>query len=582
MRVMMENKSTVEELETSCHSAEPESLSLDLESSSESALEPTEYSKSSRNCTTTTRRITENRIRNRHRQQNNQTNSLLIPSQSIHHDVPLSNISSPSKHKVHNKTIINNNYNQKRTKKSQQNKKTKKEKKKHGLQMTGDYPDIHWRAIPMEHLREHPLFIPLPIPDQITHLKYLEDVRYFRQDSWQWDALHSGRCTTSQVAPALGFLEPMAAKALGIPRSLQKGCMGAFHRFKKPALTTLKEMNNVLIEAKRGNSISTHIDKTSHTPNHDVRLDAKTSIIHEGQQNMGKDDKIWTTNTSHKFPFKAKYIPQISKKMQGEKFKKLLSIDPQLEKSPMAIRMGWGNAQEATAILTALNYLSKTHPGVRIREVGMCGAGLEFNATVGNHELLVGASPDAVIEYANGTLEALEVKNHCPFVPMSWFVPRKRRSSLKLKNNDDAFFIREMPLTSSVPPLYLPQLMMEMMCLGPQCKSAIMVRQTATNGAMILRLNRDKEWIDEMMYWLKRFVTDYVNEDKPPPDNFFWNCNTPEISKNDDELRYRSFVKRTKELADGVEFVDHVGHSAIQRVLSDSKNTLPLFLDQKL
>ena len=44
----------------------------------------------------------------------------------------------------------------------------------------------------MEHLREHPKFIPLPKPETIQQINNIEDVRKFRQDSWQWDALHAG------------------------------------------------------------------------------------------------------------------------------------------------------------------------------------------------------------------------------------------------------------------------------------------------------------------------------------------------------------------------------------------------------
>ena len=78
-------------------------------------------------------------------------------------------------------------------------------------QRTGDLPDVHWRSIPMSHLRSHPNFQPLPPPSQISNLPTKEHVRYFRQDSWQWDYLHRGRCTTSQTAAALGFLESKAA-----------------------------------------------------------------------------------------------------------------------------------------------------------------------------------------------------------------------------------------------------------------------------------------------------------------------------------------------------------------------------------
>jgi len=78
-------------------------------------------------------------------------------------------------------------------------------------QRTGNLPDVHWRSIPMSHLRCHPNFQPLPPPSQITSLQTKEHVRYFRQESWQWDYLHRGRCTTSQTAAALGFLESKAA-----------------------------------------------------------------------------------------------------------------------------------------------------------------------------------------------------------------------------------------------------------------------------------------------------------------------------------------------------------------------------------
>ena len=78
-------------------------------------------------------------------------------------------------------------------------------------QRTGDLPDVHWRSIPMSHLRCHPNFQPLPPPSSVNALPTKEHVRYFRQESWQWDYLHRGRCTTSQTAAALGFLESKAA-----------------------------------------------------------------------------------------------------------------------------------------------------------------------------------------------------------------------------------------------------------------------------------------------------------------------------------------------------------------------------------
>ena len=102
--------------------------------------------------------------------------------------------------------------------------------------------------------------------------------------------------------------------------------------------------------------------------------------------------------------------------------------------SPMATRMRWGNAQEATSVLTALNYFCGLDESTVIREVGMCGAGFDpdvggggddNNSSVGDTNvrdgallqgLSIGATPDALVCHGDGTVEVLEVKNHCPFV----------------------------------------------------------------------------------------------------------------------------------------------------------------------
>jgi hypothetical protein len=81
----------------------------------------------------------------------------------------------------------------------------KKVQHRRALQRHGNLPDVHWRAISMEHLRMHPQFDALP--EFVDTLNNLEDVRKFRQDSWQWEALHAGRCTTSQLSAAVRAFE---------------------------------------------------------------------------------------------------------------------------------------------------------------------------------------------------------------------------------------------------------------------------------------------------------------------------------------------------------------------------------------
>ena len=109
---------------------------------------------------------------------------------------------------------------------------------------------------------------------------------------------------------------------------------------------------------------------------------------------------------------------------------------------------------------------------------------------------------------------------------------------------------------------------MEMKCVGPECRSAVMVRQSATSGALILRLHRDDAWLEEMMHWLNTFQVEFVDQEIPPPSDFFWQ-----------DERYRRFVNRTKDLGSSVEVLKHVPHYAIQRMSGQSPNLTSLFLD---
>eukprot|EP00980_Cylindrotheca_fusiformis_P014687 scaffold4001_cov94-Cylindrotheca_fusiformis.AAC.5 len=421
----------------------------------------------------------------------------------------------------------------KKKKSRKKNSKGKKRTKTTGtrLRQHGNIPDVEWRAVPMDHLRLHPNFVPLPLPETIERLERLEDIRNFRQESWQWDAVHDGRCTTSQAVAALGFLEPEAGRILGIPKSWQSGGIGAYERLRQPALRTLEEMNEVLCQ--HGS-------------------DSKNSSY--------TSDSIAASSIWEPFPpgsncsFPAKYLVPLDEEAQeGRKQQLKRSL-----KSPgfdFSIRMKWGNAQEPTSLLTCLNFFAQqSQDVVELHEVGMCGAGIKIE----NSTLLLGATPDALICHPNGTKEVLEVKNHCPFL-----LSRTRQNN----NNrpQSRFVVQDYGFDQSklgILPQYVPQLMMEMLCVGPECKSAVMVRQSATSGALIIRVQRDDDWIEEMIYWLKRFLSDYVEPGIPPPQNFF--LQSP--NKNDeDRRRYQKFLEWTKELESKVMKLAHVPHSKIQR-----------------
>jgi len=282
-----------------------------------------------------------------------------------------------------------------------------------------------------------------------------------------------------------------------------------------------------------------------------------------------KNKVIWQKQSKeHNSSYVAKYIPTITKAIQRQRKKKVKHIMPSTNIAQ--IRMKWGSIQEATAILTAINYFSNS----TLKEVGMCHnypkKYYDFLASIG---LYLGASPDAIILHEDGSTEILEVKNHCPFMfhkQSSRFrvmrpYPLKRRGS---GNNNSTGNHKITPMTS-IQAMYIPQLMLEMFCYSEKCTSAIMLRQTI-HGAYILRIKRNDEYIDQMIHWLSIFHKEYVLKQNPPPINFFWK-EYPE---------YRKFVYTTKYLAEHcVEVVDFVSSDCIQRMDGSSGRNISLFLD---
>ena len=62
-------------------------------------------------------------------------------------------------------------------------------------------------------------YLSLPSPEDVLASNPAE-YSLFRQDSWQWGALHEGRLTTARAAACLGFYEQESARLLKVPRSL--------------------------------------------------------------------------------------------------------------------------------------------------------------------------------------------------------------------------------------------------------------------------------------------------------------------------------------------------------------------------
>lgn len=384
---------------------------------------------------------------------------------------------------------------------------------------------------------------------------------------------------------------------VGIPVSLRKRGLSACEHLKGRAITGLEEMNTVLCGQQQqqqqeyydgGDFDDYGMKFTDAVPTTRIWSKPQRAINDSSSAGLDDDDDSLSQSTASRqgrvrTPHVAQYLRKPS--ICSAAVHHASPSQRQHASTVIQARMRWGSAQEPTSVLTALNYFcTKLDPGIRIREIGMCVGETSGHAHKLADGLLIGASPDAVIVYPDGRLEALEVKNHCPFVKAWW----RRNINPETRKK---FAIRCQVPDGEIPATYIPQLMMEMLCLGPACKSAIMVRQTATKGAIVLRLKRDDAWIDDMLHLLSRFHTEYVDtigqdhdvQANPPPPNFFWD---DEIAERRDH--YRNFVKRTREIGkDCCEIVSYIEHRDIQRVShfdDDTKKSVvtPLFLDDTI
>lgn len=398
-----------------------------------------------------------------------------------------------------------------------------------------EVPNVLWLHVPEEHLRAHPEFQPLPPPQTITRIKSWADLKLFRQDSWQWNTMHEGRLTTSKAAAVMGILEQGPAYRLHIPKSLWSSdkALNAFHHLcGATAFRTLREAGQVLIDQPE--------DQISNAEYLRSLKDLRKRVWRPWASTKGFDWKL----CSDSCVWAAEYVNVVQKKP--------------LQDFGTHVRMIWGNVHEATGVLVALNYFHSSK--WKVSECGMFpGEALlerlsEKTTFIGKRHMFklkklhdlgcpIGATPDGIITHPDGTVEALEVKNHCPF----WY-----------KWNEKKTVISDRSPTENVPSWTVPQLQLEMFCIGIHCRSVVLVRLTATKGAVIIRLRRDDDFISFMLSRFIKFYSTFVRRNRRPTKNFL----------SQDDPIVSAVLKQKGEL------VAKVPHEMIQR---SRPNSLPLF-----
>lgn len=413
---------------------------------------------------------------------------------------------------------------------------------------TGNNANIQWRAIHMSHLRTHPLFRSLPEPYEVNVTSSL-DLRLYRQDSWQWDALHAGRLTTSKVASCLGFYESAAAAVLRVPRSLQSHNR-AISSWEELKIKPPQDWGFLMDERRSGkgtrvksrSKVWLHVVPVGGDSSGDIKDNSRRTSVAASHPSISNDNE----STSDAFPYR--FAPEESS------YNTVMGIHSLRGNcsTPNSARLRWGSAQEATAILAALNYFTVVEPGTIVAEAGMC----PFESLQGNHEHLeflrhnavlsdiisgihsssignrtryrslspsqnnssrlyeaadqwirmdrslplLGASPDGIIKHANGATEVLEVKCVSPFISN----PSQTRAS----GNSSVFGVfnstamdgdssHTMAVSCShqhdrFAVWHIPQIQMEMFCMGAHCESGIILVLSVA-AARMFRVQRDDE-----------------------------------------------------------------------------------------
>jgi hypothetical protein len=101
---------------------------------------------------------------------------------------------------------------------------------------------------------------------------------------------------------------------------------------------------------------------------------------------------------------------------------------------------------------------------------------------------------------------------------------------------------------------HIPQIQLEMLCIGPHCQSSIVSVLSACSGAALYRVDRDDAYIVTMLAWLEKFVRQFVHAQREPVADFFHA-----------EGGYRDFLEHTKKIARSATLVRQLAQHEVQR-----------------
>ena len=400
----------------------------------------------------------------------------------------------------------------------------------------GRNPNIHWRALSTDDFRAHPRVIGLPPVDGIQ-LAGPQTFWWVRQDDPLWDELHDGVLTSRHLLAALGMREPRAARASGLPRAVvQPGAIGRVWRELHSAPAPGRLEWRPADEVARADETNT------------VYREAFVQCV----RNLGAPP----------------WPPARDGRASGYDEKTLRRTAAHFGRGGVAsVRCAWGSAQEASAIVAALE--SALPRDAVIEEIGMAVLHPdrmptdELRAAAWAGQLpTVGASPDAMLRRTpGGPLEAVEVKNTCPFFELrddrgarggaggareeaspprfaafASYIPHAVRETLP------SWMVRGPH--ESLPVQYVPQVQVEMLVTG--ATRATYISASAAQGINLITCRRDDAYLADLLFFLRLFWCSPA----APQDDFYWS--------GAHASRYTRFLKRTEELGVTAKVGTHV------------------------
>ena len=392
----------------------------------------------------------------------------------------------------------------------------------------GKAPNIHWRAISSDEFRAHPRVIGLP-PVSGLALAGPATYDWVRQDDPLWDELHEGVLTSRHLLSALGMRENKAAAMCGLPRGVvQPGSIARCWEGLRNAAPPPAQLTWCSSEYVAAAEVSNEAYRDAFVAYQRASTSPTWPPSADGATGGYSDDML-----------------SASARAYGRS-----GIN--------AVRCAWGSAQEAAALVAALQGLPKT---AELFEVGMAMAAPDALPNEAMRHAMeageippLGASPDAMLRLGpKAPFEAVEVKNVCPFfeLPASES-PRRPRFGvvckyLPLAHRDSLPFWQLKAPHDSLPVQYVPQVQVEMLCT--RTNRCTFISASATQGVNIIKVERDDAYLAELLHFLRVFWTSPC----PPSDEIFWAAD-----QDAGGGRYQRFLERTKELGEATRVDRHI------------------------